>query len=75
MLTWGVTPHVLGGDAAQPATGHIPASARVVRLAAAWFSWIPLITAGRYAIVILLAQAQIDASARHDRPAEPLPLT
>ncbi len=44
--------------------GNIPASARVKRLAASWFGWIPLITIVCYAIVIFLAQVQMDAIPR-----------
>ncbi len=44
--------------------GRIPSSARVKRLAAVWFSWIPLITIVCYLIVVLLAQVQIDAIPR-----------
>jgi uncharacterized membrane protein len=65
MLTWAVTiPTFWVVTLHNLRTGHIPASARVRRLAAAWFSWIPLITVVCYAIVILLAQAQIDAIPR-----------
>ena len=65
MLTWAVTiPTFWVVTLHNLRTGHIPASARVRRLAAAWFSWIPLITVVCYAIVILLAQAQMDAIPR-----------
>ena len=65
MLTWAVTiPTFWVVTLHNLRTGHIPASARVRRLAAEWYKWIPLITVACYAIVILLAQAQMNAIPR-----------
>ncbi|UOQ89087.1 vitamin K epoxide reductase family protein [Agromyces endophyticus] len=65
MLTWAVTiPTFWALTLYNLREGHIPASARVRRLAGAWFKWVPLITVISYAIVILLAQAQMDAIPR-----------
>jgi hypothetical protein len=36
----------------------------VRRLAGAWFGWVPLITVVSYAVVVLLAQAQMNAIPR-----------
>ena len=65
MLTWAVTnPTFWVVTLHNLREGHIPASARVRRLAAEWFKWIPLITVVCYAIVIVLAQAQMNAIPR-----------
>lgn len=65
MLTWAVTiPTFWAVTLDNLREGRIPASARIRRLAAAWYGWIPLITVVCYAIVILLAQAQMDAIPR-----------
>jgi uncharacterized membrane protein len=65
MLTWAVTiPTFWTVTLHNLRTGHIPASARVRRLAAEWVKWIPLITVVCYAIVILLAQAHMNAIPR-----------
>ncbi|MGX5697176.1 vitamin K epoxide reductase family protein [Agromyces soli] len=65
MLTWAVTiPTFWVVTLHNLREGNIPVSARVRRLAAAWFGWIPLITIVCYAIVILLAQAQMNAIPR-----------
>jgi uncharacterized membrane protein len=65
MLTWAVTiPTFWVVTLDNLRAGRIPASARVRKLAAAWYGWIPLITVVCYAIVILLAQAQMNAIPR-----------
>jgi len=65
MLTWAVTIPVFWAVTLHNLrTGQIPASARVRDLAARLFSWIPVITVVCYAIVILLAQAQMNAIPR-----------
>ena len=65
MLTWAVTiPTFWAVTLYNLREGHIPVSARVRRLAGAWMKWIPLITVVCYAIVILLAQAQMNAIPR-----------
>ncbi|MFF2495298.1 vitamin K epoxide reductase family protein [Agromyces sp. NPDC058064] len=65
MLTWAVTiPTFWVVTLHNLRSGHIPASARVRRLAAGWFAWIPLITLVCYGIVILLAQLQMNAIPR-----------
>lgn len=65
MLTWAVTiPTFWVVTLDNLREGRIPASPRMRRLAATWFGWIPLITVVCYAIVILLAQAQMDAIPR-----------
>ncbi|MFD4420012.1 vitamin K epoxide reductase family protein [Agromyces sp. NPDC058484] len=65
MLTWAVTiPVFLAVALHSLREGHIPASARVRRLAAEGFRWIPLITVVCYVIVIVLAQLQINAIPR-----------
>lgn len=65
MLTWAVTiPTFWVVTLHNLRDGNLPASARVKRLAAAWFGWIPLITAVCYAIVILVAQIQMNAIPR-----------
>ncbi|GAA1774761.1 vitamin K epoxide reductase family protein [Agromyces lapidis] len=65
MLTWAVTiPTFWVVTLHNLRSGNIPASARVRRLAAGWFTWIPLITIVCYAIVILLAQLQMNAIPR-----------
>ena len=62
MLTWAVTiPTFWEVTLHNQRSGHIPASARVRRLAAEWYKWIPLITVVCYAIVVLLAQAYMNA--------------
>lgn len=62
MLTWAVTiPTFWVVTLHNLRSGHIPASARVRRLAAEWYKWIPLITVVCYAIVVLLAQAYMNA--------------
>jgi uncharacterized membrane protein len=65
MLTWAVTiPTFWLVTLDNLRAGRIPVPARVRRLAAAWYGWIPLITVVCYAIVILLAQAQMNAIPR-----------
>ena len=65
MLTWAVTiPTFWLVTLHNLRSGHIPASARVQRLAAGWYGWIPVITVVCYAVVILLAQAQMNAIPR-----------
>jgi uncharacterized membrane protein len=65
MLTWAVTiPLFWLVTLHNLRSGHIPASARVRRLAAGWYGWIPVITVVCYALVILLAQAQMNAIPR-----------
>lgn len=65
MMTWAVTiPTFWVVTLHNLRSGNIPASARVRRLAAGWFGWIPLITIVCYAIVILLAQLQMNAIPR-----------
>ena len=65
MLTWAVTiPTFLAVTLHNLREGHIPASERVRSVAAAWFRWIPLITVACYAIVVVLAQAQMNAIPR-----------
>ncbi|WP_395243095.1 vitamin K epoxide reductase family protein [Agromyces sp. MMS24-K17] len=65
MLTWAVTiPTFWVVTLHNLREGNLPASARVRRLAAAWYGWIPVITAACYAIVILLAQVQMNAIPR-----------
>lgn len=65
MLTWAVTiPTFWAVTLDNLRTGRIPASTRVRRLAAGWYGWIPLITVVCYAIVIVLAQAQMNAIPR-----------
>ncbi|MBO9705141.1 MAG: hypothetical protein J7474_06470, partial [Arthrobacter sp.] len=60
-----VQPVVAGLGDLEPVTVRVgaeePFEDLVRRLAAAWFGWIPLITIVCYAIVILLAQAQMNA--------------
>jgi len=65
MLTWVVTIPVFWVVTLDNLrSGRIPVSARVRRVAANLFGWIPLITVACYAIVILLAQAHMDAIPR-----------
>jgi uncharacterized membrane protein len=65
MLTWVVTiPTFWAVTLDNLRAGRIPASARVRKLAAAWYGWIPLITVICLAIVLLLAQAQMNAIPR-----------
>jgi uncharacterized membrane protein len=65
MLTWAVTiPVFWAVTLYNLREGHIPASARMRRLATEWFKWIPLITVVSYAIVIVLAQAHMNAIPR-----------
>ncbi|WP_127793494.1 vitamin K epoxide reductase family protein [Agromyces sp. LHK192] len=65
MLTWAVTiPTFWAVTLDNLREGRIPSSARVQRLAGAWFGWIPLITVVCYLVVILLAQAQMNAIPR-----------
>lgn len=65
MLTWAVTiPAFLAITLHNLREGHFPSSARVRRVAAELFKWIPLITVVCYAIVIVLAQAQMNAIPR-----------
>ena len=65
MLTWSVTiPVFWAVTLYNLREGHIPASARVREFAGRLFSWIPVITVTCYAIVILLAQAQMNAIPR-----------
>lgn len=65
MLTWAVTiPTFWVVTLDNLRAGRIPSSPRLQRLAATLFGWIPLITVVCYAIVILLAQAQMDAIPR-----------
>ncbi|MGW9632232.1 vitamin K epoxide reductase family protein [Agromyces sp. NPDC055520] len=65
MLTWAVTiPMFWALTLYNLREGHIPASARVRRLAAAWYGWVPLITVVCYLVVVLLAQAQMNAIPR-----------
>ncbi|WP_022892055.1 vitamin K epoxide reductase family protein [Agromyces subbeticus] len=65
MLTWAVTiPTFWALTLYNLREGHIPASARVRRLAGSWLSWVPLITVICYAVIVLLAQAQMDAIPR-----------
>ena len=65
MLTWAVTIPVFWAVTLHNLReGNIPVPARVRSLAAGWFKWIPLITVVSYAIVILLAQAQMNAIER-----------
>ncbi|AWB95574.1 hypothetical protein DCE93_07785 [Agromyces badenianii] len=65
MLTWAVTiPIFWALTLYNLREGHIPVPARVRRLAGAWFSWVPLITVVSYAVVILLAQVQMNAIPR-----------
>jgi uncharacterized membrane protein len=65
MLTWAVTiPTFWTVTLHNLRTGNLPVSARIQRLAGEWFKWIPLITVVCYAIVIVLAQAQMNAIPR-----------
>jgi uncharacterized membrane protein len=65
MLTWAVTiPTFWALTLYNLREGHIPASARIRRLAGSWLSWVPLITVICFAVVVLLAQAQMDAIPR-----------
>ncbi|MRG58478.1 hypothetical protein GE115_01105 [Agromyces sp. CFH 90414] len=65
MLTWAVTiPTFWAVTLDNLREGRIPASPRIRRLAAAWYGWIPLITVVCYLVVILLAQAQMNAIPR-----------
>ncbi|PWC04128.1 vitamin K epoxide reductase family protein [Agromyces badenianii] len=65
MLTWAVTiPIFWALTLYNLREGHIPVPARVRRLAGAWSSWVPLITVVSYAVVILLAQVQMNAIPR-----------
>jgi len=65
MLTWAVTIPVFWAVTLDNLrAGRIPASARVRRLAAGWYGWIPVITVVCYAVVVLLAQAQMNAIPR-----------
>jgi len=65
MLTWAVTIPVFWAlTLYNLREGHIPASARIRRLAGGWLSWVPLITVVCYAVVVLLAQAQMNAIPR-----------
>ncbi len=65
MLTWAVTiPTFWVVTLHNLREGRIPASAPVRRFAAELFKWIPLITVVCYAIVIVLAQAQMNAIPR-----------
>lgn len=65
MLTWVVTIPVFWVVTLDNLrSGRIPVSVRVRRIAANLFGWIPLITVVCYAIVILLAQAHMDAIPR-----------
>ncbi|UOE45149.1 vitamin K epoxide reductase family protein [Agromyces larvae] len=65
MLTWAVTiPTFWIVTLDNLREGRFGSSERARRLGAAWFGWIPLITVVCYAIVILLAQAQMNAIPR-----------
>jgi uncharacterized membrane protein len=65
MLTWAVTiPTFWAVTLYNLREGNIPVAARVRRLAGAWFAWVPLITVVTYAVVVLLAQAQMNAIPR-----------
>jgi uncharacterized membrane protein len=65
MLTWAVTvPTFWVVTLDNLRAGRIPAPGRVRRLAAGWYGWIPVITVVCYAIVIVLAQAQMNAIPR-----------
>ena len=62
MLTWVVTiPTFWAVTLYNLREGNIPSSARVQRLAAAWFGWIPLITVVSYLVVVVLAQVHLNA--------------
>lgn len=65
MLTWAVTiPVFWAVTLFNLREGNIPVPARVRRLAAGWFKWVPLITVVSYAVVVVLAQAHMDAIPR-----------
>jgi uncharacterized membrane protein len=65
MLTWAVTiPTFFAVTLYNLREGHIPSSARIRRVAAELYKWIPLITVVCYAIVIVLAQVQMNAIPR-----------
>ncbi|WP_350349861.1 vitamin K epoxide reductase family protein [Agromyces sp. G08B096] len=65
MLTWAVTiPTFWAVTLDNLRAGRLPAAPRVRRLAAAWYGWIPLITIVCYLVIILLAQAQMNAIPR-----------
>lgn len=65
MLTWAVTiPTFWAVTLYNLREGNIPVPRRVRRLARAWFAWVPLITVVSYALVVLLAQAQMNAIPR-----------
>ncbi len=65
MLTWAVTiPTFWAVTLYNLREGNIPVPQRVRRLARAWFGWVPLITVVSYAVVVLLAQAQMNAIPR-----------
>jgi uncharacterized membrane protein len=65
MLTWAVTiPTFWAVTLYNLREGNIPVPQRVRRLAGAWFGWVPLITVVSYAVVVLLAQAQMNAIPR-----------
>jgi len=65
MLTWAVTiPTFWAVTLYNLREGNIPAPARVRKLAGSWFTWVPLITVVSYAVVVLLAQAQMNAIPR-----------
>ena len=58
-------PDVLGGDPAQPAAGtYSRVGTRAGASPREWYKWIPLITVVCYAIVVLLAQAYMNAIPR-----------
>jgi uncharacterized membrane protein len=65
MLTWAVTiPVFLAVTLYNLREGHLPASERVRSLAAVLLRWIAVITVACYAIVLVLAQAQMNAIPR-----------
>lgn len=65
MLTWAVTiPVFWAVTLFNLREGNIPVPARVRRLAAGWFKWVPLITVVSYVVVVVLAQAHMDAIPR-----------
>lgn len=65
MLTWAVTiPAFLGVTLRNLREGAIPASAAVRRVADTLMGWVVVITIACYAVVILLAQAQMNAIPR-----------
>jgi len=65
MLTWAVTiPVFLAVTLHNLREGHLPAPERVRSLAAVLLRWIAVITVACYAIVLVLAQAQMNAIPR-----------